>query len=386
MLFKLTKKESISRIVSVHHLDQRVEKEKILDVFTQVGFRRPTQGTLAIALAARVDGYKGELSRELFKQGEIFTTPSFQGGIRTILRDDWSIFNYCLRPHDESELFGMVAGLESRLTPLNCTPFELLTLIENSLTVVLHKNSLLRSHLIEHVAKEVQKSLSAADQESWLWPYEGRTLGITLVQELLPITSLSIPLILELERKRGEYRYSIAHEIVKKEGQEREFVRRYLHAYGPSDLSSFAQWAGISAPHAQRLFNTLSAKEICTVEVEGEKLLMLVEDYQKGERSLDSLRLLSRYDPLLKMKHLRFLTQSKGQFNYFFKGDEKKDLLLVDGEAVASWRIHKRERNWDLVVEEIDGGLHYVVLEEIVSEAKRVEAHLNLPLHSVHIV
>ena len=121
---------------------------------------------------------------------------------------------------------------------------------------------------------------------------------------------------------------------------ELELLERYLRAHGPSTVSDFAIWTGMTAGDAKKVWS-LGEEHMVQVDVEGWKASLLIEDLPRMvDAHLDGpvVRLLPFFDS--------FLLGHKSHGNIVGPGDHGRvyrqagwvsQVLLVDGRAAGVW-------------------------------------------------
>jgi hypothetical protein len=99
-----------------------------------------------------------------------------------------------------------------------------------------------------------------------------------------------------------------------------ELVRRYHVQYGPSNVSHFAEWAGLGRAHAREIWS---------------------ESDQRAEQ-LDGVRLLAPGDPILMGRDRETLVPDPELRKQVFKAIGGAGIVLVDGEFAGTWHARKQ--------------------------------------------
>jgi hypothetical protein len=81
-------------------------------------------------------------------------------------------------------------------------------------------------------------------------------------------------------------------------------IRRFLRAYGPSTAAEFGRWFSLEPALAKRLFAALN-DELLTVDVEGDKRLLLSGDEEGFEPQPEAVHLLPHFDVYVIGSHPR---------------------------------------------------------------------------------
>lgn len=119
-----------------------------------------------------------------------------------------------------------------------------------------------------------------------------------------------------------------------------ELARRYLGAYNPATPEDFARWAGLTRREAQAGFAVI-ADELVAVEALGEAAWLLRENVGWLEAALTGpvVQLLPRYDTyLLGHTSRAFMVADPFAKRVHPGGGQIQQTVLVNGEAVATWR------------------------------------------------
>jgi len=387
--FTYGKEDIFRRLLKVQHLMVRTDNLRPL---ATTGFHTPNTASLAIALAARVEGIEVSTLDHLFEEGIAVRTIGIRGTVRTILRSHWSLCNRSLFPVDERELSAMVPGAEPLLLPLGMASSEVLRLLLETMSQVVGTRVMTKTQLGKVVSESMMEQLSDSMKEIWSWPsplFEGQTLGESLVRYLLPIASLSLPIAL-VQGKTGQgFLYRLEPRMDKDdEIHGTELVMRYLHEYGPGDVQSFAVWAGMDGMHAQRLWDGVSGEELEIVEWDDKLGWLLKDDVPVLEKcpTPEGLRLLGPSDPLLEIPDRSMLVHGKRLASYFFRSAGKPGMALYDGRCVSGWRLRRKGRECSILIEDIGEPLGRVAIDEFECEAQRISKALGAKCTGVSVI
>jgi uncharacterized protein YcaQ len=133
----------------------------------------------------------------------------------------------------------------------------------------------------------------------------------------------------------------------------REFLRRYLSAYGPATLRDFARWAGIAVPEAKAIWSSVE-DELEEVDVEGRRAFILRGD--REELFEDStghhvLRLLPNFDPYLLGHVEKDHVVSQSHYKKIYRQAAWiSPVVLFDGRAVGTWSYARRRKRLQVKV------------------------------------
>lgn len=368
----------IGRILAVHHLANRQPVSAILPIVETIGIHTPSQDSLGMVLAPRVDGFDNGMVTPLFESGRLIRTLGVRGAIRVMSSGEWQFMAEELTPLDEEELLYMVMGAKSLLLRLRMSAMQVLNMVCKVLPTVLKDGRMNKTSLGQAVALSIQESLNKSEREIWSWPsfqYQGQTLGESLVRHLLPVAALSVPVRLVDDPKSNGFLYTIGSGDERwQSGDGGCLVRRFLHAYGPADGEAFAMWARISPSHASRLWNRIPKEELVKIPGRDKLDWMLVTDVAHLEDMIlpEGIRFISPYDPFLRMPHRSLLINGKRQYTYFFRSAGSPGMVLADGHCVAGWYLKRTKRGCIFHIEDIGETLGRVAVDELEEEASRM--------------
>lgn len=374
------------RRVQAHHLAVRQSAGHVLDVVGAVGFRDPTEDSLAISLCARIEEVKPNLSESLFASGSLVRVLSVRGAVRVVPKRSLAVFTRALVPRDEEELSHLIRGARSLLVPLGTGAWEIFEIALRVIPSVLATSSLSKDELGKALTREALSHLTPSRREVWQWPSplaEGQTLGETLMRHLISVISCSVPLVLvAVPGRRGRcFTAAPCHFSDEMEDHTAEIglVRRYIHAYGPTDCESFAHWAGVSDSHARRLWG-LCPDDLAEVSWDGNAGWMLAEDVLSLSTAPEpeGLRLLGSYDPFLQVPQRNLLVQGKSLHRYFYRSAGNPGMILHDGSCVAGWRPRQNKGRLSIVIEDIGEPLDRIAEDELNAELVRLAGSLGL--------
>ena len=131
-----------------------------------------------------------------------------------------------------------------------------------------------------------------------------------------------------------------------------EAVRRFLHFYGPATSGDFADWAGVSRSHAERLWGEVEG-DLDEVAVNGRTAWALADD----EAALASppapagVRLIPPGDPYLQSPNRALLAPDADLRTRLFRPVASPGAVLNDGRLVGLWRVKAKGRKAEVSVE-----------------------------------
>jgi hypothetical protein len=146
-------------------------------------------------------------------------------------------------------------------------------------------------------------------------------------------------------------------------------VRRFLHFYGPATSGDFAEWAGVSKPHAQRLWTAVE-DSLAEVSVGGRRAWALRDDLDvlASPPEAAGVRLIPPGDPYLQKPNRSLLAPGAELRQRLFRPVASPGAVLQDGRLAGLWRVKAKGAKAQITVERL-GTLARRDLEE---EAQRV--------------
>jgi len=144
-----------------------------------------------------------------------------------------------------------------------------------------------------------------------------------------------------------------------------EAVRRFLRWYGPARPGGFADWAGLSRPHADRLWGGIEDE---LAEAGGEWVL------RRDVRALDSppaaegVQFIPPGDPYLAKPNRALLAPDDALRKRLFRPVASPGVVLQDGRPVGLWRARAKGKATEVSVEKL-GRVARAALEP---EAERI--------------
>jgi hypothetical protein len=146
-------------------------------------------------------------------------------------------------------------------------------------------------------------------------------------------------------------------------------VRRFLHFYGPAEARDFAEWSGVAAPHAKRLWEQVEG-ELSEVSVGSRKAWALSEDLKQlgSPPSADGVRVIPPGDPYLQKPNRLLLAPEAELRKRLFRPVASPGAVLSDGRLVGLWRVKAKGKKAEITVEK----LGRVARGDLEPEAERV--------------
>ncbi len=157
---------------------------------------------------------------------------------------------------------------------------------------------------------------------------------------------------------------------------QRALLEQYLRAYGPSTPSDFAEWAGLSKPHARRIWGAADdagALTVVTVDGTGAGALLTTDAERLADPpAAEGVVMLGPGDPLLVGRDRERLVPEAAVRKKLWSALPTTGLVLADGQPVATWKANKRGKRLDVTVDRFARGGRR---SEIEAAAERLAAH-----------
>jgi hypothetical protein len=308
-----------------------------------------------LALAARVEGLSREAYDRAVDAGDVVVAHIVRGAIHALAPGDLALYGRALIARDDDELGPQLGRPMQRLAAEKGFSFgaALEEVAEATKDALAGGRALDKNGLHEELRGRV-----GADLMPWcrgcgsyhvapmLWRYATVKAGVRL---------------------DSERRYTLA-----KPGRTpaaREAVRRFLRFYGPATVADFAEWAGLSKPHAQRLWDEV-AGDLAEVAVGKNKAWVLSADTSALESppAAEGVRLIPPGDPYLQKGNRALLAPDPELRKRLFRPVASPGAVLSDGRLAGLWRVKAKGRKAELTVEAL-GPIARAGLED---EARRV--------------
>jgi DNA glycosylase AlkZ-like len=308
-----------------------------------------------LALAARTE----DLSRESYEQavdgGELVVAHIVRGAIHALAPDDHALYGRALVARDDSELAAQLGqqvkrlAAEKKFAPSDALA-DVATAVKDALSKGrrLDKNEL-HEELRERVSGELMpwcRGCGSHHVAPMLWRYATVAAGARL----------------DSQRRYRSGRPGRAPAAS-------QAVRRFLRFYGPASPGDFAEWAGLSKPHAGRLWDQV-AGELAEVTVSRRISWLLREDMAAFESpsAAEGIRLLPPGDPYLQKPNRPLLAPDAELRKRLFRPVASPGAVLRHGRLAGLWRVRLKGRTADITVEP----LGRLALGELEHEARRV--------------
>ena len=166
-------------------------------------------------------------------------------------------------------------------------------------------------------------------------------------------------------------------EPVDRDAAMREVARRYLAAYGPGTRETFARWFGIPSPAQAGKWLAALGDEAVTVEIEGERAVMLAADVEDTAAAAPEgvVRLLPAFDHyIVAAPRDAGAVLAPGERGRVYRPQGwLSPVLLVDGRMAGVWSHERRGSAVAVAVEPFEP-VEPAVRAGVEAEAERLAA------------
>jgi DNA glycosylase AlkZ-like len=308
-----------------------------------------------LALAARTEGVSRERYERAVDGGELVVAHIVRGAIHALAPDDHALYGRALVAGDDGELAAQLGRQMKRLAAAKgFAPSDALADVTAAVKEALSNGRRLDKNELH---QELRKRVSA-DLMPWC-----RGCGSHHVAPMLwRYATVAAGARLDSQRRYRSGRLGRAPAAS-------QAVRRFLRFYGPASPGDFAEWAGLSKPHAGRLWDQV-AGELADVKVGRRTSWLLREDTAALESpsAAEGIRLLPPGDPYLQKPNRALLAPDAELRKRLFRPVASPGAVLRDGRLAGLWRVRLKGRTAEITVER----LGRLALGELDNEARRV--------------
>lgn len=343
--------------VRTHHLDQRLPAQQLLTAAGTIGFQNSPPGAWEQAVFNRIaDITAAELRAMLGEQKSLLQAWSFRGAPAVFPMQDAAVFLNALVAEKNEGPWIYTAGLVPSLPQLGIDYTTLLTVVGQATKAVLADKTITgKGQLDAAIAEAAAADLPAAKQAAWQQPspYGAKqTLGEAAVSFMLRPASFQGLVVFGKRAGQSPTFTSPQHWGVdwpQQSAAAQELVRRYVHAYGPTNRQEFTKWLGCSTAQGQRLW-ALIAGEATAVDA-GSVLTADLSEFQKTATPAGTLRLLGPHDPYLDANGRDLLLPDKKLQRKVWRTVGNPGAVLLDGQIVGVWRQRKQGKQLSMTVD-----------------------------------
>jgi hypothetical protein len=294
-----------------------------------------------LALAARRDQLTREAYDEAVEHGDLVVAHIVRGAIHVLAANDFALFGRALVATDDDELAAQLGRQARRLMAENgIAPTDALAEVTHATKDALgNGEALTRSELHDALRLRVRTELmpwcngcQSHHVAPMLWRYGAVKAGARLDSERRYVLG-----------RPGRMPPAV------------EAVKRFLHFYGPGTASDFAEWAGVSGSHADRLWERIE-DELSETVVERRKGWVLRDDAAELDAPPDAegIRLIPPGDPYLAKPNRSLLAPDAGLRKRLFRPVGSPGAVLKDGRLAGLWRVKARGSSAEITVEKLE--------------------------------
>ena len=308
-----------------------------------------------LALAARTEGVSRESYERAVDGGELVVAHIVRGAIHALAPDDHALYGRALVARDDGELAAQLGQQMKRLAAeKGFAPSDALADVAAAVKDALSNGRRLDKNELH---QELRQRVSG-DLMPWC-----RGCGSHHVAPMLwRYATVAAGARLDSQRRYRSGRPGRAPAAS-------QAVRRFLGFYGPASTGDFAEWAGLSKPHAERLWDQVPG-ELAEINVGRGTSWLLREDMAALESppQAEGLRLVPPGDPYLQKPNRPLLVSDVELRKRLFRPVASPGAVLREGRLAGLWRVRLKGRTAEITVERL-GRLARGDLEH---EARRV--------------
>jgi len=361
---KLSREQALAFRLASHHLDRRRPPADLLPVVGACGIQNSPPGSALLALHARLaEVTPARLASALETDKTLLQMWSLRQSPYIFPTQDAALFTSGLVPLDEPALRYFIRGAWELLDKLGWSAGELVERTRPGLRLLLDGPSLPFRTLSTQLTDWLAGNLSPAELSIWQSPSgfaPGQRLGEALVHFALRPLSLAGEFcfgprigaeagFVRLDHWLGDW---LPEADPLQAGQ--ELARRYLRCYGPSRPRHFAEWSGIAPHQVDQVWSALQG-ELAEVDLEGRRSWLLAADLERLPDGLpQGVRLLPPDDPLLALRDREMFVPQTERHALIWRALGRPGVLLIDGQAAATWRAQKTGRRLQVTVTGFD--------------------------------
>jgi hypothetical protein len=308
-----------------------------------------------MAVAARRDGVSRAAYDEAVDRGELVVAHVHRGAIHALAPRDHALYGRALIGADEDELGAQLGEQVRRLAASKGFSFhEALSEVADATSEALGDGrALSKNELHDELRKRVRadlmpwcKGCKSHHVAPMLWRYGTVVAGARLDSQrrYMPGRPGRVP-------------------------AAPEAARRFLRFYGPATVGDFADWAGISKPHAGRLWERVE-DELAEVAVGRREAWILRDDAAELDSppAAEGVRLIPPGDPYLQRPNRPLIASGADLRKRLFRPVASPGAVLKDGSLAGLWRVRAKGKQAEITVEK----LRRVARADLEEEAQRV--------------
>lgn len=333
--------------LQVHHLNEKVSFDQLNEVTGVIGIQNSPPGAWENAIFHRIENCSlPKLSKQLDDQKTLLQAWSFRGVplvFPTALSD---VFLRALIPFNDELPWIYTLGLSGALDSLGMEFDDLLQRLRNTITYLDSQTIQSKELLDTTLANLIYDDLPTDKQLLWNSPSmygANQRVGEAVVSFLLRPCSHSSLVVFGKRLNHlptfTSYNNWLQAMPIHIDDPEKILVRKYLHAYAPSQISDFMKWLGCSNKQAKRLWNLVS-DEMIPVEFHGKTKYLLQEDLeviQSTTMEESKISLIHAHDPYLDLRDRTTILNEERLHCKVWKMVGNPNVLLRAGKIIGIW-------------------------------------------------
>lgn len=318
------------------------------------------QGSASVALHARVADYSTESLQAALEDGSVFDVASARGVSTLVPAADAEIFTRGTLPADEGSLRHRLRSLRHLLDASGQSATDAL-----ARAIDVAREALASGPLdIAGLSGTLTRALPE------LSPMCPGRCGVEHIHQAL-FDLVGVAGTWRRHRVDGSRLFTALAEPSKPRADaRRELVRRYLTCHGPSTVPQFAEWCGINPADAR---DSLVSDETTEV-MPGAYVLTQDLDRFEAPPPPRGVRLLPPRDPYLEGRDRATLVPDRQAQKAIWRAIPTLGVVLVDGDAVSTWKAKKTDRHLQLVLEPLPGHPAVAPTPDLEAEAHALAA------------
>lgn len=316
------------------------------------GAQNTPPGNGPLALLARVPGLTvDEVDRALAEDKSLLQAWTVRQSPYLFPTRDLPVFTRPMLPEDEESWRVAVQGFVPMLDGMRRSAVEVVELTRDAIEDALDGQVLTKRELGVALGKRMPDEFSGwfePDTFSGFTAILARAISLTGLFVIAPRAGREASFV-RTDQWLGQKPPHRSAPAARK-----EFVRRYLHTYGPSTPEHLAEWAGTALQVAAKAWQT-AADELREVRVDGRTAWIHRDDHRAlvDPPEARGLRVLPAYDPWLHQRDRETAVPDGALRKRVWKHTGNPGVVLRDGELVALWRSRKSGRTLRLTVETV---------------------------------
>ena len=378
-----------------HHLDRMLPAGSLKEA-AFIGFQNSPPGIWEIAAFQRVEGIKRtQLQQALIEERSLLQAWSIRGVPLVFPSEDVAVFLTSLIPQADEKPWIYTDGLRAALTQLDLSFEELLSWLSACISMLDTAVIVRKEALDQRLASLMEPLLPPSRRALWRSPspYDPKgkqLLGEAVVSFLLRPCAHMGKVVFGARQEEGVSFLSLRAWLPALDPlppcDPSRLVRRFLHAYGPSDRHCFQKWLGGSTRQARRLWTGVEAS-LVEVEVMGKKRYLLREDLEEWKQAAPltgKLQLLAAHDPYLELRDREVLLASSSLQKQVWRIQGNPGALLRDGAVIGSWRMRTQAERIQMTLTLFEA-ISAKECQRLCEEAEKLAAFLGRSLTDLQI-